>query len=113
MIKDKSDTLKLTLGNKVSIAAYFDGGVNYVNITATSTLNAISDTITMEAWVKPQIQFYNIVIAKELTGNESGLTGYWDLNQIISEATISDISGHNHNDLLSGSVILIDSYAFY
>lgn len=65
MAEDKSDTLKLTFGGKAGMAAYFDGGTNCGNITATSTLNAISD-----------------------------------------------ISGHNHKGLLSGSVILVDSYAF-
>lgn len=236
MVKDKLGTLKLKWGNNAGKAVYFDGGSNYINITASTTLNAISDALTIEAWVKPKNQYYNTVIAKgisnffielvtmrpgfifsgltvdysdvenynsrivsyvgipedkwthiactysnnnqliaiyvngeiinqctasgsinssvmdlrisarvsdvyseyfkgsideirfwnvvrtqsqirdnmakESVGNETGLIGYWNFNEIVNWTTISDISGHNHNGLIFGSVALVDSFAF-
>jgi len=51
-------------------------------------------------------------MSKGLKGNENGLVGYWNCNLIKGGTTIIDLSGHNHNGLMSGNIVLIDSDAF-
>jgi hypothetical protein len=51
-------------------------------------------------------------MAKELVGNESGLIGYWNFNEIVNGTTITDISSHGHNGLIFGNVVFSDSFAF-
>ncbi|MHA1753511.1 MAG: LamG domain-containing protein [Candidatus Helarchaeota archaeon] len=64
VVKDKLINVELKWGNNAGKAIYFDGGINYVNVKATTALNAISNALTIEAWVKPLSQYYNTVIAK-------------------------------------------------
>jgi hypothetical protein len=64
VVENEIITVDLKWGNNAGKAAYFNGGVNYINIESTATLNMISDAVTIEAWVKPLYRYYNTVIAK-------------------------------------------------
>lgn len=61
---NKRIIIGLKWGNKAGSAVYFDGAENYITIASTTTLNSISDALTIEAWVKPLNQYYNTIIAK-------------------------------------------------
>lgn len=68
-----------------------------------------------------EIRIWNVAIAqseirdnmvKKMNGNEKGLIGYWNFNEIVNGTTILDISNYNHDGVIFGNVELIDSYAF-